>query len=166
MNGAIFHPASIASAGQCLHDAASKALALLELTGHPPRKGNTTEDLRIANANYEQATKQFVVTVKSAAGKTQFRTTAASSLNAFMQAAESQGDTLCAISVTPEKTDHKMQDRAALERAHRALRTSMPLDEMLKQPALAKTLAIVAFQKPRKERARFDWRKAQANDLD
>lgn len=122
-----FPPGGIAAAGQRLRDAASNALGLLELTGHPLCSGNTTDDLRIAIANYEQAIKPFAAS---------------------------------------KKLNDQMLDRAALERAHRALRTSMPLDEMLKQPALAKTIAIVASQEPRKRRPSFDWRKAQANDLD
>ncbi len=72
----------------------------------------------------------------------------------------------CATSAAPAIASQQVPDRAALERAHRTLRTSMPLDEMLKQPALAKTLAIVAFRKQQNGRAHFDWRKAQANDLD
>ncbi|MGW8391110.1 hypothetical protein [Pseudoduganella sp. HUAS MS19] len=141
MNEAIFRPGSIASAGQCLRDAASRALDLLESNG-PRDGGNTSDNLRIAIANYEEAMMRLSVTVKL------------------------PGEAPCVIAVAPGKANHQVPDRAALERAHRALRTSMPLDEMLKQPALAKTLAIVALQKPRKERDRFDWRKAQANDLD
>ncbi len=130
MSDAILHPGSIASAGQCLRDAASKALELLASNGHPPCAGSAADNLRIAIANYEQAMTRFFVTVKTEA--------------------ESQ----------------QAPDHAAVKRAHRAMHTCMPLDEMLNQAALAKTAANVALQKPRKERPRFDWRKAQANDLD
>lgn len=58
-----------------------------------------------------------------------------------------------------------LPDRAALEIAHRFLRTSQPLDEMLKIPALCIVLKNVA-QRHMQRRARVDVKKLQANDLD
>ena len=54
-------------------------------------------------------------------------------------------------------------DRAALEVAHRKLRTTTTLDDMLKMPALARVLAIVARDHVQR-RTRLDVKKLQAND--
>lgn len=56
-------------------------------------------------------------------------------------------------------------DRAALEVAHRALRTEAQLDEMLKNPSLKIVLEIVA-RRHMQRRARIDVKKLQANDHD
>ena len=56
-------------------------------------------------------------------------------------------------------------DRAALEVAHRALRTDALLDEMLKHPALRIILEAVA-RRHMQRRARVDVKKLQANDQD
>lgn len=56
-------------------------------------------------------------------------------------------------------------DRAALEVAHRALRTSAGLDEMLTHPALKIILEAVA-RRHMQRRARIDVKKLQANDQD
>ena len=56
-------------------------------------------------------------------------------------------------------------DRAALEIAHRRLGVSMPLDEMLKDPAQRLVLENRA-RRHMKKRDRFDVRRAQANDND
>jgi len=56
-------------------------------------------------------------------------------------------------------------DRAALEIAHRALRTDAHLDEMLKNPALKIILEVVA-RRHMQRRARIDVKKLQANDHD
>jgi type II secretory pathway component PulL len=125
--------------------------------------------LRTAIGNYELAMRNFIVTVKTADSSTQYSAVADSSMSAYMHAADQLGDTPCAITVAPDKLIQPTTspDRAALERARSRLKTSMPLDEMLSVPALAATLRAVATQKPRRKRApRFDWRKAQANDLD
>lgn len=56
-------------------------------------------------------------------------------------------------------------DRAALEVAHRMLRTPMALDEMLKNPSLQIIVEAVA-RRHMQRRERVDVKKLQANDLD
>lgn len=56
-------------------------------------------------------------------------------------------------------------DRAALEVAHRLLRTATPLDDMLQRPALALILKNVA-RAHLQRRGRLDVKKLQANDHD
>jgi hypothetical protein len=56
-------------------------------------------------------------------------------------------------------------DRAALEIAHRALQTPMPLDEMLNIRAYALILNLLA-RRHMQRRERFDVKKLQANDND
>ncbi|WP_343728499.1 hypothetical protein [Duganella sp.] len=56
-------------------------------------------------------------------------------------------------------------DRAALEIAHRALATDMPLDEMLKQRSYYLILNLLA-RRHLQRRARIDVKKLQANDND
>lgn len=56
-------------------------------------------------------------------------------------------------------------DRAALEIAHRALQTSIPLDDMLKIRAQALILNLLA-RRHMQRRERFDVKKLQANDND
>jgi hypothetical protein len=56
-------------------------------------------------------------------------------------------------------------DRAALEIAHRALQSSTPLDEMLKNRALALILNLHA-RRHMQRRQRIDVKKLQANDND
>lgn len=56
-------------------------------------------------------------------------------------------------------------DRVALEIAHRALATTMPLDEMLKQRHYALILNLLA-RRHMQRRARIDVKKLQANDND
>jgi hypothetical protein len=56
-------------------------------------------------------------------------------------------------------------DRSALEVAHLKLRTSMPLDDMLKHPALRIVLESVA-RRHMQRRAGVDIKKLQANDND
>lgn len=56
-------------------------------------------------------------------------------------------------------------DRAALEIAHRALQTSVPLDDMLKIRAQALILNLLA-RRHMQRRERFDVKKLQANDND
>ena len=55
-------------------------------------------------------------------------------------------------------------DRAALEIMHGKLRIPTPLDDMLKVPALKLIIESVARRHMR-QRAQFDPKKAQANDL-
>jgi heme oxygenase len=55
-------------------------------------------------------------------------------------------------------------DRAALEVAHRKLRVTTPLDEMLKDPSLKIILEAVARR--HMQRLRVDVKKLQANDID
>lgn len=56
-------------------------------------------------------------------------------------------------------------DRAALEVAHSLLRPTATLDDMLKTPALAGVLRIVA-RNHMQRRAQRDAKKLQANDND
>nr|WP_314540060.1 hypothetical protein [uncultured Massilia sp.] len=56
-------------------------------------------------------------------------------------------------------------DRASLEIAHRKLRPTASLDDMLKTPALARVLDIVARDHIQR-RSRPDVKKLQANDND
>ncbi|WGG48950.1 hypothetical protein [Rugamonas sp. DEMB1] len=56
-------------------------------------------------------------------------------------------------------------DRAALEIAHRALQTSVSLDDMLKIRAQALILNLLA-RRHMQRRERFDVKKLQANDKD
>lgn len=56
-------------------------------------------------------------------------------------------------------------DRAALEVAHRMLRSSLPLDAMLKDPALTAVLRMLASRHMLR-RAQVDVKKLQANDQD
>lgn len=56
-------------------------------------------------------------------------------------------------------------DRMALEIAHRALQTSMPLDEMLKVRAHRLVLNLLA-RRHMQRRTRLDVKKLQANDND
>ena len=56
-------------------------------------------------------------------------------------------------------------DRAALEIAHRALGSAMPLDEMLKSRPLELILLLLA-RRHMQRRARVDVKKLQANDND
>lgn len=56
-------------------------------------------------------------------------------------------------------------DRAALEIAHRRLRSSTSLDDMLKTPSLKRVVEAVA-RHHMKKRDRFDPKKLQANDND
>lgn len=59
--------------------------------------------------------------------------------------------------------DRVLPDRAALEIAHRWLRTPSPLDEMLKNPALKIILMAIA-RRHMQRRSGFDPKKLQAND--
>ena len=56
-------------------------------------------------------------------------------------------------------------DRIALEIAHRALGNSVPLDEMLRAPALEIILKLLA-RRHMQRRAWIDVKKLQANDND
>jgi hypothetical protein len=56
-------------------------------------------------------------------------------------------------------------DRAALEVAHRALQTRMPLDAMLEHPCLRIIVQAVA-RRHMQRRERVDVKKLQANDKD
>ncbi len=56
-------------------------------------------------------------------------------------------------------------DRIAMEIAHRALATSMPLDEMLKHRHYELILKLLA-RRHMQRRARVDVKKLQANDHD
>ncbi|HBZ07488.1 MAG TPA: hypothetical protein DEP03_14305 [Massilia sp.] len=56
-------------------------------------------------------------------------------------------------------------DRASLEIAHRMLRVTAPIDEMLKNPALRVVLRAVA-RRHMKRRDQVDVKKRQANDND
>lgn len=56
-------------------------------------------------------------------------------------------------------------DRAALEIAHSQLHSTMPLDVMLKTPALRVVLKALAVRHM-KRRAQVDLKKRQANDND
>lgn len=56
-------------------------------------------------------------------------------------------------------------DRAALEIAHRALQTTMALDDMLKQRPYELILNLLARRHVQR-RERFDVKKLQANDND
>jgi hypothetical protein len=56
-------------------------------------------------------------------------------------------------------------DRAALEVAHLRLRTTAPLEEMLKDPSLRIVLEAVA-RRHMQRRERADVKKLQANDID
>ena len=56
-------------------------------------------------------------------------------------------------------------DRAALEVAHRMLRTPTPLDEMLQHPAFQLVLKTLARRHMRR-RSQVDVKKLQANDND
>ena len=56
-------------------------------------------------------------------------------------------------------------DRAALEIAHRALATTMPLDEMLQHRGYELILKCLA-RRHMQRRARIDVKKLQANDHD
>lgn len=56
-------------------------------------------------------------------------------------------------------------DRAALEIAHIKLRTTAPLDDMLKDPSLRIILEVVA-RRHMQRRDRVDVKKLQANDND
>jgi hypothetical protein len=56
-------------------------------------------------------------------------------------------------------------DRAALEIAHRMLRVTASLDDMLKNPALQVVLKAVA-RRHMQRRARPDIKKLQSNDND
>lgn len=60
---------------------------------------------------------------------------------------------------------HAEPDRVALEIAHRALRTTVPLDEMLKHRAQELILKCLA-RRHMQRRARIDVKKLQANDND
>jgi hypothetical protein len=59
--------------------------------------------------------------------------------------------------------DRAVPDRAALEIAHRWLRTPSSLDEMLKIPALKIILEAIA-RRHMQRRSGFDVKKLQAND--
>jgi hypothetical protein len=56
-------------------------------------------------------------------------------------------------------------DRAALEIAHRILRTTQPLDDMLKSTALTIILNNVAIRHMQR-RSQIDVKKLQSNDVD
>jgi hypothetical protein len=56
-------------------------------------------------------------------------------------------------------------DRAALEIAHSILRTTQPLDDMLKSTALTIILKNVAARHMQR-RAKVDVKKLQSNDVD
>ena len=56
-------------------------------------------------------------------------------------------------------------DRAAIEIAYRALQTTMPLDDMLKNRGLELILKLLA-RRHMQRRARVDVKKLQANDND
>ncbi len=58
-----------------------------------------------------------------------------------------------------------LPDRAALEIAHHALQTVMPLDDMLKQRPYYLILNLLA-RRHMQRRERFDVKKLQANDHD
>jgi hypothetical protein len=55
-------------------------------------------------------------------------------------------------------------DRASLEIAHRMLRVTAPIDDMLKNPALRVVLRAVA-RRHMQRRDRIDVKKLQANDI-
>lgn len=56
-------------------------------------------------------------------------------------------------------------DRMALEIAHRKLRIVNSLDDVLEKPSLKAVVTAVA-RRHVKRRSRFDFKKAQAGDLD
>lgn len=61
--------------------------------------------------------------------------------------------------------DRISPDRAALELAHSRLRTPVPLDDMLKTPALKVVLETLA-RRHMKRRDQVDVKRLQANDKD
>jgi hypothetical protein len=63
-------------------------------------------------------------------------------------------------------TPRPIPDRLALEAAHRKLRATVPLDEMLQIPSLKLVLEIVARVPMRRRAGWVDVKKLQANDHD
>lgn len=76
-----------------------------------------------------------------------------------------EGNQLWRAHLAAEDRRLALLDRAALEIGHRQLRTSTSLDDMLKNPALAKVVETMA-RKHLRRRGGFDAKKLQANDSD
>lgn len=74
-----------------------------------------------------------------------------------------EGNQLWRAHLAAEDRRLALLDRAALEIGHRQLRTTTSLDDMLKNPALAKVVETMA-RKHLRRRGGFDAKKLQAND--
>lgn len=131
--------AALTTSGARLESAALNALDLLSLTGNAGATGDTADDLRIALAMHVHLLHEFSVTVRTADCTCAYHTHSATSFDAYASAAAQQGDTPCAITVTPAEPD-----RAALLRAHSILRIKGSLDDALMNGALATAIRRIA----------------------
>lgn len=132
---------ALTASGARLERAALSALDLLTLSGHAGAAGDTADDLRVALAMHVHLLQEFSVRVRTAECTCAYHTRSASSFDAYDVAADRQGDTPCAITVTPCEPG-----RDALERAHRLLEIKGTLDDALKIPALAISIRRVALK--------------------
>lgn len=154
--------AALVASLSTLTAATEQASHLLTMAGFAGASGDTTDDLKRALAIHGHLVHQFNVKVRTAAGTQVFNTRAASASSAFQAAADQHGDTLCGITVTP--------DRAALTAAHRALGIVGTLDTALKNPAMS--VALHSFARKRSRRTPCaaastpDFKQLAANDLD
>ncbi|WP_157201209.1 hypothetical protein [Massilia sp. Root351] len=130
---------ALTSSGARLESATHSALDLLNMSGHAGAAGDTADDLRVALAMHVHLVREFSVRVRTAECTCAYHTCASSSFGAYSQAADTQGDTPCAISVTPCEPDH-----AALARAHRLLAIQGSLEDALKDKSLAIAIRRVA----------------------
>ncbi len=152
--------------GTKLTAATQSALDLLRMTGNAGAHGDTADDLKIALACHLHLLSEFNVRVRTEERTTQFNTQSPTSFAAYAAAADAQGDTLCAITVTPVgKAGQVEPTRAALAAAHRDLKVVGALDDALKDSALSVILRN-AVRRQSGRRPPTDLKRLAANDYD
>lgn len=151
--------AALTASFDMLSTAAGNAVELLVATGFAGAPGDTADDLRLAIARQQHLLSEFCVKVRTTAETTVYTAQAATSYQAYEEAATKQGDAVCGISVNPANPD-----LASLSAAHRTLRIAGSLDSALKNPTLSVALHSYARKHPR--RATADYKQLAANDLD
>jgi hypothetical protein len=155
---------AITASYERLRDAVSNAGELLVLSGNAGMRGDTADDLVNAMAVHGHLLQQFQVKVRTDGHVAVYTAAADSSYSAYADAADSQGDAPCAITVTPASAS--TPDRATLAAAHRQLRIAAPLDDALKNPALSLALHSFARKHPLRPAPSSDFKRNAANDRD
>lgn len=155
---------ALAFTAETLQAAADNVLDLLNLTGFAGAHGDSADDMKVALDTHLRTLREFSVKVRTAGGTDVSIERSATSYGAYQAAATKQGDTPCAITVTPTSKAICMEpDRAALEAAHRTIRAAGTVDDTLNHSALGVVLRSVARKKMRDQ---VDLKRLAANDHD